>query len=475
MAKVDNSAWNASEAWANGSASDDPEAFFRGICAGEKTTGKPDTQAHWALPHHYHPGDPPNAAGVRNGLSRIGQTQGLVSKTAAQAHLDNHMEDIQAAEKAARPGGIRAKRAAGGFPGDRGRIRSFPGSNMRAALVTKDGKSFYEFEGFAAIFDKSYPMYDMFGKYEETMGGKALNKSLANNPDVAFLTNHRGITMARTTNETLDIRKAKRPDDGETGLKVHAFLNADRQDVRDLASAIHDELVTEMSFAFLLNDGEWNDDYDEFTITEADINRGDVSAVNYGANPYTSISARAEEMNRFLREAPAYVIRGGLQTVSERADSDEFASASRALAREATRHYLNAARRLDSIKSGIASGAVTGKGSRAPGVAGEDPSSLVIGLDAVLDQANVLVASMDEAAFKALPPDVQQAIDLLMGADTIVDELMEALGIYDPDEPAELTQDRPAEHRKLPGETTAGKTGKSLRIWQMRMKGQEYR
>src|SRR5712691_6786124 len=159
MAKVDNSAWDASKAWANGSASDDPESFFRGICAGEKTTGKPDTQEHWALPHHYHPGDPPNAAGVRNGESRIGQTQGLKNKSAAQKHLDGHMETIKAEEKSGRPVDIRAERAAHAreIPGGNGRIRSFP-SKLRASLVTKDGKTFYEFDGYATVFNRSYEM-----------------------------------------------------------------------------------------------------------------------------------------------------------------------------------------------------------------------------------------------------------------------------------------------------------------------------
>jgi hypothetical protein len=32
-----------------------------------------------------------------------------------------------------------------------------------------------------------------------------------------------------------------------------------------------------------------------YTITEVDIDRGDVSAVNYGANPATSMSARAKQ------------------------------------------------------------------------------------------------------------------------------------------------------------------------------------
>lgn len=96
-AAVDNSAWDGSKAWHNGSASPDPAAFFRGICAGEKTVGDPKTQAHWALPHHYHPSDPPNAEGVSAALGRVDQTDDLVSKTAAEAHLQAHKNAINAA------------------------------------------------------------------------------------------------------------------------------------------------------------------------------------------------------------------------------------------------------------------------------------------------------------------------------------------------------------------------------------------
>ena len=93
MADVDNSAWDASKAWANGAAADDPAAFYNGICAGKKA-GDPATQAAHALPHHYHPGDAPNASGTANALSRLPQTQGLTNKAAAQDHLEAHMKVI---------------------------------------------------------------------------------------------------------------------------------------------------------------------------------------------------------------------------------------------------------------------------------------------------------------------------------------------------------------------------------------------
>jgi HK97 family phage prohead protease len=210
---------------------------------------------------------------------------------------------------------IRAARAehSAVIPGGAARIRAFP-SQLRATLVEKNGKQFYEVEGYATIYDRGYDMYDMFGEYTEIMDGGSLDKSLANSPDVSFLVNHKGVTMARTTNGTLELSS------DATGLRQRAWLNADRQDVREIASAINDKLVTEMSFAFMLNEGEWNDDYDVFRILEADVNRGDVSAVNYGANPYTSINARASEWLADADRMPPAIARAALERLSGRKD-----------------------------------------------------------------------------------------------------------------------------------------------------------
>jgi ATP-dependent protease ClpP protease subunit len=88
-AAVDESAWDASKAWAAGAASDDPAVFYNAICAGKKA-GDPATQAAHALPHHYHPGDPPNRHGVSAALGRLPGTHGLTNEAAARAHLEAH-------------------------------------------------------------------------------------------------------------------------------------------------------------------------------------------------------------------------------------------------------------------------------------------------------------------------------------------------------------------------------------------------
>jgi ATP-dependent Clp endopeptidase proteolytic subunit ClpP len=90
---VDNSSWDGGAAMSAAASSDDPSAAYSAICAG-KRDGDPDKQSTWALPHHKHPGDPPNAAGVRNALARLPQTDGLTNHDAAQAHLQAHMKAI---------------------------------------------------------------------------------------------------------------------------------------------------------------------------------------------------------------------------------------------------------------------------------------------------------------------------------------------------------------------------------------------
>ncbi len=92
-ADVDSSAWDASRAWKAGAASDDPAAFYKGICAGRKA-GDPSVQSSWALPYRYSPSGAPNAAGVRDALSRLPQTHGLTNADEAKSKLQGLMKQV---------------------------------------------------------------------------------------------------------------------------------------------------------------------------------------------------------------------------------------------------------------------------------------------------------------------------------------------------------------------------------------------
>lgn len=78
--------WDASAALAKCHSASD----YRSICAGEKSTGEPDTQSHWALPHHNSPGSGPDKGGVVAALGRWNQTEDLKNKQAALSHLKAH-------------------------------------------------------------------------------------------------------------------------------------------------------------------------------------------------------------------------------------------------------------------------------------------------------------------------------------------------------------------------------------------------
>jgi ATP-dependent protease ClpP protease subunit len=91
-AEVDQSDWDGPKAMSMAAKSSDPAAAYKEICAGTKA-GDPSKQSSWALPYRY-PGKPINAAGVRNALSRLPQTEGLTNKAAAQALLERLMKQI---------------------------------------------------------------------------------------------------------------------------------------------------------------------------------------------------------------------------------------------------------------------------------------------------------------------------------------------------------------------------------------------
>jgi len=90
---ADTSPWDASKAWHAGANSDDPAAFYAGICAGRRS-GDPSNQDSWALPYKYSPGALPNAAGVRAALGRLSSTHGLTNSTEARSKLEGLMKKI---------------------------------------------------------------------------------------------------------------------------------------------------------------------------------------------------------------------------------------------------------------------------------------------------------------------------------------------------------------------------------------------
>jgi HK97 family phage prohead protease len=181
--------------------------------------------------------------------------------------------------------------------------------------------------GIASVTGITYEMWDMFGPFDESVRKTAFDNTLAAEPDVAFLVNHKGLTMARTIampgkqpTLLLGMRSGTKPEDN--GLGMDSYVNPRRTDVTDLVTAVDDGQITEMSFAFMIVEGYWSEDFMSFEIAEVDIDRGDVSAVNYGANPYTSIEGRQQEILDEVRMLPAGAAEAAFRELAARADVD---------------------------------------------------------------------------------------------------------------------------------------------------------
>jgi HK97 family phage prohead protease len=162
-------------------------------------------------------------------------------------------------------------------------------------------------EGYASVTEQPYEMWDYLGAYSEVVRTGAFAKTLAETPGVQLLLNHSGLAMAYTKAGSL------RLSEDTTGLHMEADVSTSRHDVGDMLAALNEGSVDEMSFAFRVTRQQWSPDYDQRDITEVDLHRGDVSVVNFGANPATSVGAvRAADFDR-LDEVDARALYERLQ------------------------------------------------------------------------------------------------------------------------------------------------------------------
>lgn len=172
-------------------------------------------------------------------------------------------------------------------------------TEIRAA--SDPDSTFVHFTGHASTTGKGYEMYGGpdKGGWTEFVDKGAFKKTLSEKPDVAFLLNHAGLTLARTKAKTLTLSE------DSTGLEVDApKLDKRVSAVNDMAILMDQGNLDEMSFAFRVMKQSWRDaDGEEVPwwdmsgierhITEVNIHKGDVSVVNYGANPHTDAKLRS--------------------------------------------------------------------------------------------------------------------------------------------------------------------------------------
>lgn len=158
---------------------------------------------------------------------------------------------------------------------------------MTPLSVAQNEKRFdsdYYVEGFATTFNKPYELYEYDGiKYYEMIDRHALDG--ADMTDVIMQFDHTGKVLARNKNNTLGWELL------DEGFFIFADLSKS-ESARSLYEEIENELVTKMSWAFVVSEDEY--DRDTRTRIIKKVKKVyDVSAVSIPANSDTDISARS--------------------------------------------------------------------------------------------------------------------------------------------------------------------------------------
>ena len=178
------------------------------------------------------------------------------------------------------------------------------GSNESSFLV----------EGYASTFEE-YVLFEEDGiQYKERILPEAFEGT--DFSDVVFLKDHEGTVLARTKNGTLQISV------DENGLFTKTDLSKTSAS-RQMFEEIESEMYSQMSFAFIVDDDEYNTTEHLRTIRHI-AKLYDVSAVSFPANPTTDISVATrsrfdgfieqEKAERLAREQEIELLKAKLKT-----------------------------------------------------------------------------------------------------------------------------------------------------------------
>jgi HK97 family phage prohead protease len=147
------------------------------------------------------------------------------------------------------------------------------------------------FSGYASVFDAPYDIWGgpSKGGFSEKVDKRAFDATLKAKPAVHFLVNHEGLPLAATRSGTLHLNTDSH------GLLVNTDLDTRDPDVQRVMTKMERGDLNEMSFGFITKRDEWRnakgeqDDMGAYrTLLEVSLHHGDVSIVNFGANPATS-------------------------------------------------------------------------------------------------------------------------------------------------------------------------------------------
>lgn len=166
---------------------------------------------------------------------------------------------------------------------DNREYRSIPMFEIRKAEEGEEPSFFVE--GYASTFDE-YVLFEQDGiQYKEQILPEAFDN--CDMSDVVFLKDHEGTVFARTKNGTIELST------DEHGLKTRVDLSKTAS-ARQMYEEIEAEMYTQMSFAFIVDDDEY-DQRDHKRIIRHIAKLFDVSAVSFPANPGTDISVATRD------------------------------------------------------------------------------------------------------------------------------------------------------------------------------------
>ena len=152
-------------------------------------------------------------------------------------------------------------------------------------------------EGYASTFEEYVLFTDESGtEYKEKILPEAFEGT--DFSDVVFLKDHQGTVFARTKNGTLEISV------DEKGLLTRTDLSKTSAS-REMFEEIDTGMYSQMSFAFIVDDDEYNTKEHLRTIRHI-AKLYDVSAVSFPANPTTDISvATRSRFDGFIEQEKA--------------------------------------------------------------------------------------------------------------------------------------------------------------------------
>lgn len=170
--------------------------------------------------------------------------------------------------------------------------------NFPMVEVRKEGENEPSFlvEGYASTFE-TYVLFEDEGiEYKERILPEAFDN--CDMSDVIFLKDHEGTVFARTKNNTLTLEV------DENGLLTKTDLSKTSAS-REMFEEISTGMYSQMSFAFIVDDDEYNTT--EHLRTIRHIKKiFDVSAVSFPANPTTDISvATRARFDGFIEQEKA--------------------------------------------------------------------------------------------------------------------------------------------------------------------------